>query len=397
MLTVSHCAPQRRRAANHPRQQSREGKAPMPPSSPQPESLKNRLRAEIADLAALHGPSGREQAVVAALAERVRPLAQSARVDRMGNLLADCGGPPDAPLVLLDAHVDEIGCLVRSIEPDGFLRLFKVGGILDGLLVGRKVCVNGRRGVIGVKAGHLQSAEEQRAVVPVRDLYVDLGFSSNAEVRQAGIAVGDPVTYVSEVEPLANPDRLCGKAIDNRAGCAVLLAALRQLAASPPPVRLAAQFTVQEETGLHGAGPAAFNFAPHVAIAIDTVPCGDTPEMKFHSELPVALGRGPVLQAASSSSYGGMITPESVLAFAVRVADEHGIPHQEAILEGGSTNATAIHYSRTGIPAIAVTIPRRYSHSPIEVVDLNDVAATLQLVVAMTQQAREESFAFLPD
>ena len=369
----------------------------MPPSSPQPESLKDRLRAEIVDLAALHGPSGREQAVVTALAERVRPLAQAARVDRMGNLLADCGGPPDAPLVLLDAHVDEIGCLVRSIEPDGFLRIFKVGGILDSLLVGRKVDVNGQRGVIGVKAGHLQSADEQRAVVPVRDLYVDLGLASAAEVRKAGIAVGDPVTYVSEVEPLANPDRLCGKAIDNRAGCAVLLHAIRQLTQGSPSVRLAAQFTVQEETGLHGAGPAAFNFAPHVAIAIDTVPCGDTPEMNFYSELPVSLGHGPVLQAASSSSYGGMITPASLLAFAIRTADRIGIPHQEAILEGGSTNATAIHYSRSGVPAIAITIPRRYSHSPIEVVDLNDIAATLQLVVAMTQQARYESFAHLPD
>ncbi len=359
------------------------------------ESKVDRLRADIAGLAALHGPSGREQAIIADLAERLRPLARSVRVDYMGNLHADCGGPAEAPLVLLDAHADEIGCLVRSIEPEGFLRLFKVGGILDGLLVGRKVSVKGLRGVIGVKAGHLQSPEEQRTVVPVKDLYVDLGFSSDRQVRQAGIAVGDPVTYVSEIEEMANPDRLCGKAIDNRAGCAVLLHAIQELTEGDLPVRLAAQFTVQEETGLHGAGPAAFNYQPHLAIAIDTVPCGDTPDVKFHTELPIGLGRGPVLQAASSSSYGGMITPATVLDFAVRTAAEAGIPHQEAILEGGSTNATAIHYSRSGIPAIAITIPRRYSHSPIEVVDINDVAATLELVVAMTRKAGEEGFGFL--
>ena len=117
------------------------------------ESTNDRLREEIVRLAGLHGPSGREQAVIAALAERMRPLARSVRVDHMGNLHADCGGPAGAPLVLLDAHADEIGCLVRSIEPDGFLRLFRVGGILDSLLVGRKVSVNGLRGVIGVKAG----------------------------------------------------------------------------------------------------------------------------------------------------------------------------------------------------------------------------------------------------
>ena len=359
------------------------------------ETTNARLREEIVRLAGLHGPSGREHAVIAALAERMRPLARSVRVDHMGNLHADCGGPADAPLVLLDAHADEIGCLVRSIEPDGFLRLFKVGGILDSLLVGRKVSVNGLRGVIGVKAGHLQSPEEQRTIVPVKDLYVDLGLASDREVRQAGIAVGDPVTYVSEVEELANPNRLCGKAIDNRAGCAVLLNAVQELVEGSLPVRLVTQFTVQEETGLHGAGPAAFNYAPHLAIAVDTVPCGDTPDVKFHSELPIALGRGPVLQAASSSSYGGMITPATVLDFAVRSADEIGIPHQEAILEGGSTNATAIHYSRSGIPAIAITIPRRYSHSPIEVVDLNDVTATLKLVVAMTRKAGEQGFVFL--
>ena len=362
-----------------------------------PETSKDRLRAEIAGLAGLHGPSGREQAVVSALEEKARALASLVRVDQMGNLFVDCGGPTDAPLVLLDAHSDEIGCLVRSIEPDGFLRVFKVGGILDGLLVGRKVAVKGLRGVIGVKAGHLQSPEEQRTVVPVKDLYVDLGFSSAAEVKQAGIAVGDPVTYVSEIEELANPNRLCGKAIDNRAGCAVLLHAIEQLADAALPVRLVAQFTVQEETGLRGAGPAAFNYEPHLAIGIDTVPCGDTPDVKFHSELPIALGRGPVLQAASNSSYGGMITPRSVLDFAIRTAKQIGIPYQEAILEGGSTNATAIHYSRSGVPAIAVTIPRRYSHSPIEVVDLDDVVATLRLVVAMVQRAGEENLAFLSD
>lgn len=359
------------------------------------ESLRDWLRQEITYLAGLHGPSGREQAVVAALAERVRPHAESVRVDRMGNVFADCGGPAGAPLILLDAHADEIGCLVRSIEPEGFLRIFKVGGILDSLLVGRKVSLNGLRGVIGVKAGHLQSAQEQGTVLPVKDLYVDLGLSSAEEVRQAGIAVGDPVTYVSEVEVLANPNRLCGKAIDNRAGCAVLLKALEQLAALAPPVRLMAQFTVQEETGLKGAGPAAFNFEPHFAVAIDTVPCGDTPDVRFHSELPIALGLGPVLQAASASSYGGMITPASVLAFAKTTAKELGIPFQEAILEGGSTNATAIHYSRSGVPAIAVTIPRRYSHSPIEVVDLNDIEATLRLVVGMVQRSGEEGFDFL--
>ena len=361
------------------------------------EQVQDRLRTEIADLASLHGPSGREQAVIANLAERLRPRAQSVWVDRMGNLFADYGGPNDAPQVLLDAHADEIGCLVRSIEPEGFLRIFKVGGILDSLLVGRKVSVNGLRGVIGVKAGHLQSPEEQGTVIAVKNLYVDLGFSSAQEVREAGIAVGDPVTYVSEVEELANPNRLCGKAIDNRAGCAVLLNAIEQLTEASPPIRLLAQFTVQEETGLRGAGPAAFNFAPHLAIAIDTVPCGDTPDVKFHSELPIALGSGPVLQAASASSYGGMITPKSVLDFAIRTAKQNGIPHQEAILEGGSTNATAIHYSRSGVPAIAVTIPRRYSHSPIEVVDLDDVSATLQLVVAMVRSAGEEDLAFLVD
>ncbi len=360
------------------------------------ESVKQRLRTEIMRLAGLHGPSGREQAVVAAIEERLRAMGHATRTDRMGNVFADCGGPATAPLVLLDAHVDEIGCLVRSIEPEGYLRLYKVGGILDGLLVGRKVAVNGLRGVIGVKAGHLQSPEEQRAVVPVRDLYVDLGFSSADAVRQAGIAVGDPVTYVSDVEEMANPNRLCGKAIDNRAGCAVLLHAIEELTRESLPVRLVAQFTVQEETGLHGAGPAAYNFAPHLAIAIDTVPCGDTPDVRFHTELPIALGGGPVLQAASTSSYGGMITPASVLAFACRTAQASGVPYQEAILEGGSTNATAIHYSRSGVPAIAVTIPRRYSHSPIEVVDLDDVVSTLHVVIAMARKAADEGFAFDP-
>ena len=343
--------------------------------------LKQQLRALTAELAALDGVSGHEQPVVARLIELLRPLVDRLEVDSYGNLLATRLSSGSAPHLMVSAHSDEIGLLVKSIEPDGFLRIEKIGGVIESLLVGRHVRVRGYRGVIGVKAGHLQTSEERRCVPSVRDLYIDLGLDSADQVRALGIEVGDAVAYDEPLEELANPDRLSGKALDNRVSCAVLVLLLQRLAGTPLPCTLTAVVTVQEEVGLRGAQMAAYRLAPTAAIVVDTVPAGGTPDLDSHRDLGIRIGAGPVLALASGmdSSSGHLANP-AMRHFLRQVARQAGVPVQLALFPHSTSDVAAVHLARGGIPAAVVNIPRRYAHSPVETLDLNDVAATLVLL-----------------
>lgn len=237
-------------------------------------ALKRQLRDLTVELASIDGVSGHEQPVVARLVELLRPLVDRLEVDSYGNVFATRIGQEQAPHLMVSAHSDEIGLLVKSIEPDGFLRLEKVGGVVDSLLLGRHVRVRGYRGVIGVKAGHLQTPEERNRVPALRELYVDLGFDSAEAVRALGIRVGDAVAYDEPVEELANPDRISGKALDNRVSCALLVLLLERLVGIELPCTLTAVVTVQEEVGLRGAQMATYRLNPTAAIVVDTVPAG---------------------------------------------------------------------------------------------------------------------------
>ena len=346
-------------------------------------TLKRRLRELTVELAALDGVSGHEHAVVARLVELLRPLADRIEVDSYGNLFASRRGPDGAPHLMVSAHSDEIGLLVKSIEPDGFIRLEKVGGVIESLLIGRHVRVRGYRGVIGVKAGHLQTPEERAHVPPLRELYVDMGYDSADEVRALGIRVGDAVAYDEPVEALANPDRLSGKALDNRVSCAVLALLLERLAGVDLPCALTAVVTVQEEVGLRGAQMATYRLNPTAAIVVDTVPAGGTPDVDYSRDLGIRIGAGPVLALASGmgSTHGHLANP-GMRDFLLRVAEEAGIPVQLALFPRSTSDVAAVHLVRGGVPAGVVNIPRRYSHSPVETLDLNDVAATLELLEA---------------
>src|SRR5579875_2538538 len=157
------------------------------------------LRADLAELTALHAPSGAEQPVIARLHELFTPLAAAVAVDHMGNLTATREGPAGAPHIVVSAHADEIGAMVANIEPEGFLRISPLGGVQPRLLEGRAVWVNGHNGVIGARSGHLTPRSEQGQGVAIADLYVDLGVDSAQEVEAMGVRVGDPVVVLSEL------------------------------------------------------------------------------------------------------------------------------------------------------------------------------------------------------
>ena len=356
------------------------GKGHTMETSEERQMLKESIGRLLAELAGLDGVAGHEQAVVSELRKLFMPFAEDVTIDSFGNLYARINAEGSGPTLMISAHSDEIGALVKSIEPSGMLRIERVGGLIETLAIGRHVRVRGHRGVIGVKAGHIQTADERGRAPSFRELYVDMGFDTVAEVENLGIRVGDAVAYDEPMEWLANPDRVSGKALDNRVSCALLVTLAERLQGTSLGCTLYCVVTVQEEVGLRGARMAAHRLNPAAAIVVDTVPSGGTPDVDFHRDLRMRIGGGPVLGLASVGGAAGHLINPGMRDFLREAADAAGITHKEALFYGGTGDASAVHLVRDGITTGVVNIARRYSHSPVETLDLNDVVDTLELL-----------------
>lgn len=344
------------------------------------DELKSDLKALLAELADIDGVSGHEFAVVARLQHMLDPLWSGVEVDSHGNLFARLSDVDSGPSLMISAHADEIGGLVKSIEPSGVIRFERVGGVLETLAIGRHVRIRGHRGVVGVKAGHIQSPEERGRAPSFRAQYIDMGFDSAAEVEALGIRIGDGIAWEEPMQELANPDRVSGKALDNRVACAILVKLAERLAGETLNCTLHLVVTVQEEVGLRGARMAAHRLNPDAAIVVDTVPSAGTPDVDYHRELRMRIGEGPVLALASGGTSSGHLINPAMRDFIRRCADKLGIRLQEVLFFGGTSDVSAVHLVRDGIPSGVVNIARRYSHSPVETLDMNDVVDSLLLL-----------------
>jgi endoglucanase len=201
-----------------------------------------------------------------------------------------------------------------------------------------------------------------------------------------GIALGDPWVWLSELEPMTNPDRIVGKAIDNRIACAILLQLFRDLQGVTIDGTLVALIAVQEEVGLRGAKVAAEHAAPDYAIVVDTFMSGDTPDVNFHREMPTGIGRGPVMLLANS----GSIMHSQMKRIMDRAAQKANVTYQPATVIGkSSTDAATIHLAREGIPTGGLGICRRYSHSPVETMDINDAVGSVRWLRAVVDSMSE--------
>ncbi|MCI0547754.1 MAG: M20/M25/M40 family metallo-hydrolase [Candidatus Rokubacteria bacterium] len=344
---------------------------------------KESLRTTLRDLMALHGAPGFEQSPVQYFQKRVAALADQVEVDRYGNVTATRRGRHERPRLMLSAHLDEIGLIVKAVEPSGFLRFDRLGGAADALLMSRRVMVNGHFGIVGAKPGHLQSPEEQARPASAADMYIDVGVGSAEEVARMGIRVGDPVTLIGELGEFTGGDRVCGKAMDDRVGVAILLQVLEELRDTAPHGTLLVVGTVLEQVGHRGAAMAAYRLEPDYAVAVDGLSAGDTPDSSPTRDIAIRMGQGPVvILAASTRPFRGSIAHPAMKRYVLAAAESDGVPVQLAThLFRGSTEASTIHLSRGGIPTISVGVPRRYSYSPNETVDLNDVAQAVQLLI----------------
>jgi putative aminopeptidase len=360
----------------------------------QEQEIFDALQADLAELTALHAPSGAEQPVIARLRDLFSPLVDAVGVDHIGNLTATREGPQGSPHIVVSAHADEIGAMVASVEPEGFLRLLPLGGVQSRLLEGRAVWVGGQNGVIGARSGHLTPRSEHGFGTSMADLYVDIGVDSAAEVEALGVRVGDPVVVISELRNLAGT-RVTGKGIDNRVSCVILLHLLRRLHSRSLPCRLTALVTVQEEVGLRGAKVAFARLQPDLAIVVDTFPAAGTPDTR-HLAYTARIGEGALITPSSSSGNSGFLIQHAARDVMIGAAERAGVPYQLAVTESGVTDAAAAHLAAGGAATLELKIPRRYSHSPVELVDLRDVAAVLNLVEELVlHPPAEEQLGFL--
>lgn len=357
------------------------GGTPLENDRPVAAETKTRLRELTAAYTAIDAVAGFEQALVRRLVQDFRPLVDDVNVDSFGNVIASRFVDEHAPTLMISAHSDEIGAVVKAIERDGFLRFAPIGGVLESLLVGRAVRVNGHPGVIGSRAGHIASAAERITAPAMNNLYVDLGFDSEDDVLEIGIRVGDPIAYDAPLRALANPDRISGKAVDNRIGCAVVVELARRLQDSTLSANIQFVVAVQEEVGLRGAQVVTYRLNPTAAIVLDTMPAGGTPDVSSTRELTQAMGAGPVITLISQSGRAGAIAHPSMVRFLERAAQRANVPVQRGVFYGGNSDAASVHLVRAGIPTGIVNLARRYSHSPVETLDLNDAAHSLELLI----------------
>jgi len=343
--------------------------------------MKESLLRTLAELTALDGVSGFEQDVVRYLRDAFSVLAEGVEVDGMGNVYARREGDPTGPRLMIAAHSDEIGGIVKSVDPQGFLRFDVLGGLVPSLLVGRRVRVRGHLGVIGTKSAHLQTREQRGRVPTTEELYIDVGVDSAEEVAALGIAMGDPVAYYSPLLSYTNSDRLCGKSIDNRLGCAILLELFRQLESVSLAGTLHGVVCVQEEVGMRGARVAAYRLRPDYAVVVDTIMAAGTPDVDYHKEFPARIGEGPVLLMSNA----GHIAHPAVNRYLVKAAEECGVKLQPCAVVKAGTDAVAIHLSGEGVPASGIHVPRRYSHSPVCTMDINDAVSAVTVLAQFTK------------
>lgn len=344
----------------------------------------------LKELSEAHGVSGYEDDVRELVRRRLAKLPCDFKTDALGNLFAYFPAPsPDAPVLMLDAHLDEIGLVISYVEPNGFLRFTTVGGWDERVLPAHAVDVKTEsgdifRGVIGTPPPHISKPEERNKPFALENLFIDVGAGSSDEVAEMGIRVGDSAVPSYPFTELTN-GRVIGKALDDRAGCTVLIRTLEELfGAGVPdlPMQVVAVFSTFEEVGARGAQVASFEVAPDLAIVLEGTVAADGPGVPA-ARCPSRHGGGPVLTLIDRTAQ----LPRRLVRFIEDIGRENGIPTQLKTPSYGGTNAARIQMVRSGVPVSVISVPCRYIHSPHSILRLDDLEHTIQLTTALVRQA----------
>ncbi len=331
------------------------------------------------NLVAIPGGSGFEEKVIEFMSGELKKSLPDVSVDPLGNVIGKLGQGERSAMVCV--HSDEVGMLIKYIDPNGYI-YFDLNGMIDErVLLSTKVDICTDKGiytgVVGVKNRHLLTAEDLKRPISLSDLWIDVGAKNAEEVNKWGIEIGDPIVFHPNFQKVGK-DTILSKAVDNRAGCAILIDLAEKMNSKKINYQLIFVVAVQEEIGSRGAKVAAQTLEPDMAIVVDTVPGSDpiTPPQQATSE----CGKGPVIRSMDVNALGwGTIYSKKIRQRLMDTAVKNKIPHQKDIFRTW-TDASTIHTSGRGIPCGGVYIPRRYSHSPVELVKWSDVEKTAQLL-----------------
>jgi len=323
---------------------------------------------------------GREERVRELVAKKVSAFCGQISTDAMGSLIAHM--PGKGPRLALIAHMDEIGFLVSKIEPQGFVRVMPMGGIDARVFGAQKVMVHGRRdlpGIVGSIPPHLQkkaSGPEAKNALPIEESFIDLGLPAEQVLKS--VRVGDPVTFATD--GWENEHAFFAKALDDRVGLFVMLSAVAQAKEMDCDLFLIA--STQEEYGLRGAGPAVFATQAEIVLALEGTVASDTPGLKLPpNTLATTQGKGPEIRISDQR----MISDRRLVDFLVETAEAAAIPHQVIVKNTGATDAAISQTTGPGVKVCALSVPTRYIHSPMSVVQKRDVQSTIDLVVAVLE------------
>ena len=347
----------------------------------------------LRELTEAYGVPGYETPVRAVVRKYMEPLGELSQ-DKVGSLICQLEGTADSPKVMLAGHMDEIGFMVKYVTDSGFLKFVPLGGWFDQVLLGQRVVIGTSQGevvgVIGARPPHLMNADERDKVVKKKDMYIDIGASSKAEVESAGVKPGDPVYPRADFIPLAGGKTYLSKAFDDRVGVALSISVLRELQGKRPPNSVYAVATTMEEVGPRGATTSVRLVDPDVALVLESDIAGDVPGIQ-PEESSVKLGGGPTIVIFDAR----MIPNLKLRDLAYQVAQELEIPTQVSYLEGGATDGSVIHLHGTGVPTLVIGVAARHIHSHSAILHRDDYERAVRLVTGIVMRLDKDTVASL--
>ena len=357
--------------------------SPSFPAVAQNRTAQDRTVTLLQQLTDASGPPGFEEPIRKVLVDLIKPLASSITYDGLGSIIAAQGA--QGPRIMVDAHMDELGGMIRRVTPRGLLTMQMLGGWLDQALVDQRWTILGSKGpvraVTGIRDVHVVPADERTRVYPRDSLFLDVGATSEADVAEMGIAPGDPVVPDAPFTILNGTNNYLAKGWDDRVGCGVIVEAMRRLATQPHSNQILWTITTQEEVGLRGAESAAAVVKPEIAIAIEGGITGDVfggrPE-----ETQARLGAGPGIFLYDSSA----IPNRKLTALVKQTASERQIPLQADLVQGYGDDSAAIQRSNGGVPSVNLVVPIRYTHSHNGIMNRRDFDQMVELLVAVLQK-----------
>ncbi|HLE27378.1 MAG TPA: M42 family metallopeptidase [Anaerolineales bacterium] len=338
----------------------------------------------LKELTEAHGVPGHEAEIRAVMRRHLEALG-ALEQDKIGSLICKQTGASESPRVMLAGHMDEIGFMIKHITKEGFLRFLPLGGWFDQVLLGQRVVIKAPKGdvlgVIGAKPPHLLPPDDRKKVVEKKDMYIDIGATSQEEVEAAGVRVGDGVVPLADFRVLANPRTYLSKAFDDRVGCALMVQALQELKQTGHPNLVYGVATVMEEVGVRGATTSVEVVNPDVAIILESDIAGDVPGIK-EEESSVKLGQGPTVVLFDAR----MIPNLRLRDLVMDTAKELGLPLQTSSIEGGATDGAAIHLHKSGVPTVVLGVAARHIHSHGAILHRDDYDNALKLLTTVVRK-----------